>query len=281
MKKYILLLLSVSCFGQFNPTTWYEFGSGNYELNTFIGGVGGTINTRELLAAKLGINVGRIKKFEIIGSDIQCAIINGKYSIPSNCFENNTNITYYKDTGGLINTVGSFAFKNSTITEFDSNSTSVSNLARSFDNAVNLSSFNWSSFSGTLTNYNFWNISVIGVFTMNNISSMTGNNFENCLISEYNLNSLVSMASLGEGTNFKNNPNVILISMIKLKTIGTNPAVNYNNFNNIKTGCTIKVNLTLATANAGSAHADLVYAKNIRSAIVEFYDDAGNYVSTL
>lgn len=100
MKKYILLLISVSCFGQFNPVQWYEFGNVNTEVNTFIGGIAGTINTRELLATKLGINVGRIKRFEVIGSDVQCAVINGNYG--GGNWGNDANITHFYDNRGLV-----------------------------------------------------------------------------------------------------------------------------------------------------------------------------------
>lgn len=110
MKKYILLILSVSCFAQFNPVQWYEFGS-NYKPNTFIGGIGDTINTPALLAAKLEINVGRIKKFEVIGTDIQFHV-NGGYVIPNSSFLGNTNITYYFDKDGLVTEVATLAFKN-------------------------------------------------------------------------------------------------------------------------------------------------------------------------
>lgn len=54
-----------------------------------------------------------------------------------------------------------------------------------------------------------------------------------------------------------------------------------NMFDNLKTGCKIEANIFLATANAGAVDAGLDYAKTTRGAIVDFYDDAGNYVSTL
>lgn len=101
MIKYILLLLSVSCFGQFNPTTWYEFGSRNYEPNTFIGGIGGTINTPALLAAKLGVSVDRIRKFKIVGSDVSCAVTSS-YSGTFEAFNVDNSITYYADSLGLV-----------------------------------------------------------------------------------------------------------------------------------------------------------------------------------
>lgn len=97
-----------------NPIIWN--GTGNLKVNTYIGGVGGTINTPALLATKLGINVNRIRKFSVVGSDIQCAII-GSYAIPNDCFTNtylNTSSpTYYLDNTGLVTSLGGRAFYNS------------------------------------------------------------------------------------------------------------------------------------------------------------------------
>ena len=66
--------------------------------NTFIGGIGGTINTPALLAAKLGISENRIKLFKVTGVDVECAIIGGGYIMPLSCWENNTSITYWEDS---------------------------------------------------------------------------------------------------------------------------------------------------------------------------------------
>jgi len=57
------------------------FGRQKAAVNTYIGGVSATINTPALLASTLGISASRIKLFSTIGSDIQCAIIGGSYSI--------------------------------------------------------------------------------------------------------------------------------------------------------------------------------------------------------
>ena len=54
-----------------------------------------------------------------------------------------------------------------------------------------------------------------------------------------------------------------------------------NAFLEINIGCVIEANIYLATANAGGADVDLLYAKNTRGCTVNFYDDLGNYVSTL
>lgn len=72
-----------------------------------------------------------------------------------------------------------------------------------------------------------------------------------------------------------------LISMKKLKTLGDATTVDTSTFLNLKLNCTIQVHEDMSTSNAGNANATLQWAKTNRSATVEFYDDAGNYVSTL
>ena len=67
--------------------------------NTFIGGVASTLYTPGLLAAKLGIDVSRIANFSVVGSDIKCRITGEIYNL---LFQNDTNITYYKDTDNLV-----------------------------------------------------------------------------------------------------------------------------------------------------------------------------------
>ena len=80
--------------------------------NTFIGGIGGAINTPALLATKLGISKNRIKLFKVTGVDVECAVIGGSYNIPIQCWTNNLQITYYRDEAGLVSVVGQQAFGN-------------------------------------------------------------------------------------------------------------------------------------------------------------------------
>ncbi|MDY0990262.1 fibronectin type III domain-containing protein [Flavobacterium sp. CFBP9031] len=50
------------------------FGKQKVKLNTFIGGVGRTLNTPALLASKLGITANRITLFRVTGTNVECAI---------------------------------------------------------------------------------------------------------------------------------------------------------------------------------------------------------------
>lgn len=108
MKKYLFILISVSCFGQFNPVQWYLMTS-NDTINTHIGNISGTINTRAGLATYLGINVGRIQKFTINGSDLDFSIIGSqKYTATGT---EGSSIAYYIDSAGRVGNIGSGIFR--------------------------------------------------------------------------------------------------------------------------------------------------------------------------
>ncbi len=79
----------------------FYFGKQKAKVNTYIGGIGGTINTPALLAAKLGIDENRIKLFKVTGVDVECAIIGGSYSLLRYAFILDQSITYYIDIDGL------------------------------------------------------------------------------------------------------------------------------------------------------------------------------------
>ena len=90
----------------------FYFGKQKAKVNTYIGGIGGTIDTPALLAAKLGIDENRIKLFKVTGVDVECAVIGGSYNIPISCWASNLQITYYRDEAGLVSVVGGQAFGN-------------------------------------------------------------------------------------------------------------------------------------------------------------------------
>jgi hypothetical protein len=84
--------------------------------NTEIGGIAATISTPALLASKLGISVGTISNFSIVGSDIKCKIT-GSYGIPISAFNylgtpsfTYPPCTYYYDKDGLVTSLGEGAF---------------------------------------------------------------------------------------------------------------------------------------------------------------------------
>jgi hypothetical protein len=79
----------------------FYFGKQKFKVNTYIGGIGGTINTPTLLATELGISENRIKLFKITGLDIECSIIGGSYVITGIFSFSNIPITYFYDELGL------------------------------------------------------------------------------------------------------------------------------------------------------------------------------------
>jgi len=111
MKKYILILFSVFAFGQSGLIARQNFAykAVSTGTNTEIGGVAATISTPALLATKLGISVGNISNFSIVGSDIKCKITGG-YGIPASAFQLNTAITYFYDYDNLVNAINADAF---------------------------------------------------------------------------------------------------------------------------------------------------------------------------
>ena len=70
--------------------------------NTFIGGIGGTINTPALLASRLGISENRIKLFKVTGVDVECAIVGGSYVAGLDFMGNLSELTFFNDSAGLI-----------------------------------------------------------------------------------------------------------------------------------------------------------------------------------
>ena len=231
--------------------------------NTFIGGIGGTINTPALLASKLGISENRIKLFKVTGVDVECAVIGGSYTIPIDCFRFNTSITYYLDNDGLVLGINSNGFRecaNLADVNFPKcTSISIGSGFYAFLRCVSLTSVSFpevvhvgtQSFQdcSLLTSINLPKVTKIGVFAFSTLPAITLINIPKCLY--LGVNSLV---------NSPGNDNVFL---------------------NIKTGCIINTNIALQTNNAGAPDGDLTYAKNTRSALVNFYNNDGSYDSAL
>lgn len=267
----------------------------NVAANTFIGGIakqGGTgvnapIDTPSKLATKLGINASRITGFKVIGDDVNCQV-SGFYNTTifgsGTVLNSNVNINSFI-TWGDLSALSTWGFANTNITSYKNNSSLISNanLQRVFENTTQLTQWKWLNFRGVLLNYNFKNSGVAGVSDDLTIYciGIQNNNFETCRFKKIYLPECTyigTQANATLGQNFYNCQFLELISIKKCKIIyGTS----FQNFYNIKRGCKIEVNIALLTYNNGEAAGDLIYAKNSRGAIVEFYDDNGNYISTL
>lgn len=289
-------------------------------INTIIGGVAGTISTKSALATKLGISESIITRFEIVGSDVHCNI-SSNYTLPNNCFDHDATITSYIDYDGkmYVPTIVRNFFQYSTIEYLYLASATILpscsycyNLTEIYaPNVVKLE-------SGAVRNCTALTIMNVGLLTyidgyaMNYIIATPdispdvafyGTNpiaYTKYVHLEFNMTSLpqspftnlslcksIKLPNLVTVTNnnsfFANWSSVELIEVMALKTFGSAVYSNANNtgFPGIKMGCLIKANIHMATANAGNPHQAFLYAKNTRGATVEFYDDAGNYVSTL
>jgi len=132
MKNYLLILLLI---GQFSNAQYNLFARQNFAksasaptYNTYIGGVSATISSASALSTKLGISVGAISNFTIVGSDIKCKIT-GSYSNLNGFAFNQTPCTYYRDTDYLVTSVfgNCFYFTNIAGSVDFQNATSVSN----------------------------------------------------------------------------------------------------------------------------------------------------------
>ena len=246
----------------------------NVEFNTFIGGIaktGGTgvnsiIDTPAKLALKLGIHAGRVKKFKIVGDDVSCSISNS-YTLKVNAFGSvdsgsNANIKSFNDIGGKVSALDSFCFYGTSIEDV------VVNAATSCGSRV------------------FDNCSFLKTASLNSVTVINGQRlFSNCI--RANSISLPNLTTINGDRNFQNvgtnaSSTFSVLDIRKCKVINyVSGGSTASNFFNIKIGITIKVHIDLFTASGGLPHPDLVDAKNNRSCIIEFYDNAGNYVSTL
>jgi len=242
--KYILILFTSFCFGQFNPI----FFIANQPPNTFIGGVSATINTPALIAARLGISPTRIKSFRIVGANIEFRVTGGTYVSPGSMFDGNTSITYFKDNDRRLQSITNFDFRNCT------------NL--SILEAYGVKNFNT---GGGIKISN----TLITTLYFPEMTSIDGNSSiqSNSLLTSFD----APNATLFVGaSNLASNANLNYINIPKVLTkIGVDQ-LNNNNFLNIKIGCVINANVALQTSNAGAVDADLQYAITSRSAVVNW-----------
>ncbi|MFY0483070.1 leucine-rich repeat protein [Flavobacterium sp. PLA-1-15] len=321
--------------------------------NTFIGGVGSTLSTKNLLAAKLGIAPTRIKSFRIVNDEVQ-ACIQGNYNLANLLFGNfadpiaaNLNITHYFDNDNLVKAIGTYCFANC-INFSDFKFLGLNRLDnRAFFNTGVVHANLYTLPATTLGEPHGWFQNCSKLKTAN-LGNFTSNNFVNCfnkctsletvvmkskfygsdtltnvgiidfenefveILSDYSMRqnsrfqkivvnnciqigeSVLYKNSNTEGqynwlkefigpkvvsignSAFRNNTDLNLVDIRACKVLGTSVFLNA-----LRLGTILKVHIFLATSNAGSPDANLTYAKNNRNAIVEFYDDNGNYVSTL
>lgn len=289
--------------------------------NTFIGGMAATFPTSLSFADFLQISQDRIQDYKISGSDIECRII-GNYELNNGwgiTFTGNSNITYFRNIGGNLTSVGGVVFSNTpNFILFETDYPTILGTSNFQNSAIQTLIANYSTALGTT---NLQNCTQLTSLQMSSLTTLSLNSISGCnslthisspLVSIQGLANLSSLISINfdnltstNGAVFNNTPSVVstnipllegvanknawfnggtsfeLISMKKLKIFGDPSVRGTNVFNNLKAGCLIQVHEDLATANSGNADAALVWVKANRSATVEFYDSFGNYVSTL
>lgn len=126
---------------------------------------------------------------------------------------------------------------------------------------------------------------VLETLTIPNVSIIGSRSFLNLQkVSSLVLLNVVSVSN--KNGTFSGMNSMELIDIRACKVLGDPSSIGGSQqftwtFDKLKTGCVINVHEDLATANSGSADEALVWAKANRSAVVNFYDDNGDYVSTL
>lgn len=282
------------------------------KANTFIGGIakmGGTgvnapINTPALLSARIGLPVSAIRNFVVKGNDVEF-LATENYTITANAFGSlslagaNQNITYYHDLKGFLRNNAS-GISSARVFSFCGELTSVI-LPNCFQtgeafciSATKLEVLQLPSLV-TTGNQPFWNNPKLKSFVANRLVSFGANNaftnntlmevcetplanrltnihYQNCVSLKKAIN---DNATIIGNSAFQSCSAIEEISIKKATTLGSNV------FLNIKLNCLIRANISLLTSSAGSPNPNLTYAKNTRLATVEFYDNAGNYVSNL
>jgi hypothetical protein len=265
------------------------FGRTKIKPNTFIGGVSAILNTPALVATKLGISVARIKSFNITGSDIEFAVIGGVYSIPLGQTFDGTSLTYFRDIDGLCAEISpNYCFSNTQATEFyfpkvetlSSQGIMQKNALLKKIYAPLLKNVSHSNFqlNPLLVDVNLNSILNCRGADFYNNTSLVNLNLPSLITASYylvqNCTSLKTFSSsiirFLDIKNFHNCTSIELIDIPKCIQLGQSPNVNSNQFQGIKTGCVINVNIALQTANAGAPDADLVWVIANRGATVNY-----------
>ena len=239
---------------------------GKFKPNLIIGGVASEITTKAVLANKLTVTEQDIRNFNIIGNDVY-ANIRRNFGLVGglNGFNSNSLLTYINDLGGNCTSIGTNGLRSNPNLEW----VNLPSLTTVYGTAQASIGDN-----PKLTDYSLPKLkSTIPQFARNN-----------ALATNYSFPDLEEIN--GDISNcFQGLVSMLLLSMRKLKKYGETPNIGngatISGFGGLKYGCIIEVNIAISTANSGSAHAALLYAKNQRGAIVRFYDNSGNYVSTL
>jgi len=215
--------------------------------NTFIGGVAATIPTKASLATKLGIAESSISYFSVVGSDIE-ARINVQYAIPFNCFKDNLNITYYRESPeGLCINTGQNSFyraNNLTMVEFYGNCL-INLVGWSENNGIKKAIFHN---ADTMYYYANFRYTTMDLFFAPKLKFRFGD------------------AAIQTQQAFGNIKNIYIPLVEQLgKT-----QLNESHFLSCPQGVKIWANPALQTSNGGAEEGDLAYARASKAAIINY-----------
>ena len=234
------------------------FGRQKLKPNTFIGGVSATINSISILASLLGISTAKIRGFKILGSDISCFVVD-EYYLPGDLFKNRTDIKYWKDNKAF--SINNGTFQNCTNLEI-----------------LELNNYKIASSGGypKITNTKIKTLVLPEITTFVGSADIQNNSLLEKLILPKATTMISARSSVG-------NPLMSFIDIKKVKLINGTPGYTgyFNTTATVAVGCVVNANIFMATCNGGLPDGDLLHIYNTRSGIINFYDDAGNYVSTL
>jgi hypothetical protein len=211
---------------------------GTASVNTIIGGVSTEINSAGQVAAKIGVLESDIFNFKVVGDDVHFYIIK-KYTLGSDAFKLNSNITSYIDLDSKMEEVGhgAFLWANSIkevqlngVIEINSSSFQANGLLHI--SLPNCTTHNATSSTGAFY-YNRW----LKTADLPVITNLVPNTFSRCF-------------------------NIELINIPLCVDLG-DPAVMTNVFYLANKDCVINIHNSMATINNGEPDADLVYAQNI------------------
>jgi len=258
---------------------------GKSEPNTIIGGIGSVITTKSALATKLGIPESIIRVFEIIGNDIHCHI-SQPYNLGGDDYRpflNDLTVTSYIDLDGKCSALGNSCFNGATelLEVYFPNAVNKGSGTYIFRYAEKLHTAYLPSLN-SLANQCFEDNYALINLTVSSAKTITISTFNRCTSIQFLDLPNVENCNNKDST-FRNLTSCQQISAKKLKVLGNPGQVGnpQNCFTGIRMDCLIQVHVDLASDNSGNANAALQWAKDNRNATVEFYDDDGNYVSTL
>lgn len=278
--------------------------------NTFIGGIaktGGTgvnapIDTPYKLSQKIGIAVNRISGFKVVGDDVECRI-RGNYSLlnfgATSQADANQNITTFIDEDSLVTSQGggqgfhncknleviklngiitaATLFRNCTHPNLEVEMLNLKNTTTTFFSQLN-NNFNQDKLVGfpsleNLGRYAFHNVygfTELNLPTVTRIINYAFYGVYNCV--NYYLNNVTN----ADKPFTHGNGACKLIEMKKCKSVGSYLINNDGTLVPHPTDFTMRLNIAIKTSAA------VIHTKtHFPWAVIEFYDDNGDYVETI